>query len=91
MNSRRIYVASSWRNQHQPRVVGLLRELGHEVYDFLNPEPGNAGFRWLDVFPNWAAMGVEWMGREYTEAIPPAYAEYIARQLTPALLAEAAA
>lgn len=28
-----------------------------------------------------AAMGVEWMGREYTEAIPPAYSEYIARQM----------
>lgn len=34
----RIYVASSWRNTHQPEVVAKLRELGHEVYDFREPE-----------------------------------------------------
>lgn len=27
----RIYVASSWRNEHQPAVVKALREEGHEV------------------------------------------------------------
>jgi hypothetical protein len=41
---RAIYVASSWRNQLQPRVVELLRSLGHWVYDFKRPgsraEPG---------------------------------------------------
>ena len=30
-------------------------------------------------------LGVPWMHEEYTQAIPPAYSEYIARQLTPAL------
>ena len=32
-----IYVASSWRNPDQPQVVQLLRQDGHEVYDFRNP------------------------------------------------------
>ena len=32
----RIYVASSWRNEFYPEVVQLLREAGHEVYDFHN-------------------------------------------------------
>lgn len=30
----KIYVASSWRNVFQQDVVGILRDLGHEVYDF---------------------------------------------------------
>lgn len=40
----KIYVASSWRNQHYPEVVRRLREAGHEVYDFRNPPHGDAGF-----------------------------------------------
>lgn len=42
----RIYVASSWRNERQPAVVQALRDVGHEVYDFRNPEPGDHGFSW---------------------------------------------
>lgn len=45
---RRIYVSSSWRNEHQPRIVLMLREMGHEVYDFRNPAPGQKGFAWRD-------------------------------------------
>lgn len=30
----RIYVASSWRNELQPRVVAALRAQGHEVHDY---------------------------------------------------------
>lgn len=44
-----IYVASSWRNTYQPEVVQFLRSLGHEVYDFRNPRPGDVGFAWRDV------------------------------------------
>jgi hypothetical protein len=44
----RIYVASSWRNPHQPMVVGMLRARGHAVYDFRNP-PGGTGFSWQQV------------------------------------------
>jgi nucleoside 2-deoxyribosyltransferase len=44
--ARKIYLASSWRNKEQPTVLATLRELGHEVYDFCNPAPGNTGFSW---------------------------------------------
>jgi hypothetical protein len=37
----RIYVASSWRNELQPRVVAALRAAGHEVHDY--KEPGGDG------------------------------------------------
>jgi nucleoside 2-deoxyribosyltransferase len=51
----RIYLASSWRNGHQPFMVKLLREAGFEVYDFRQPQEGNpeGGFRWSDVNPGW--------------------------------------
>lgn len=45
----RIYVASSWRNHNQPVLVTVLREDGHEVYDFKNPRYGDNGFHWSDV------------------------------------------
>ena len=44
----KIYVASSWRNVFQQDVVDILRDLGHEVYDFKNPPHGNGGFQWSD-------------------------------------------
>ena len=49
-----IYVASSWRNLHQPAVVEALRQAGHEVYDFRNPEPGDHGFAWSQIDPDQA-------------------------------------
>lgn len=49
----KIYVASSWRNPYQPRVVAELRALDHEVYDFRNPEPGDNGFAWRSIEPGW--------------------------------------
>jgi len=45
----KIYVASSWRNSHQPEVVQKLRRAGHEVYDFKNPKEGDHGFHWSNV------------------------------------------
>lgn len=66
----RIYVASSWRNQEQPVVVGLLRGLGHEVYDFRHPhhpapDSPEDGFRWSDIDPNWKS----WTTEEYATAL----------------------
>jgi hypothetical protein len=49
----KIYVASSWRCAHQPAIVKVLRNLGHGVYDFRNPRPGNKGFAWSDIDANW--------------------------------------
>jgi DNA segregation ATPase FtsK/SpoIIIE-like protein len=51
----KLYVASSWRNVHQPAVVAELRKAGHEVYDFHNPAPGNKGFHWSETDPEWKA------------------------------------
>jgi len=45
----KIYVASSWRNKMQSEVVSILRNAGHEVYDFKNPKEGDHGFHWNDV------------------------------------------
>ena len=50
-----IYVASSWRCKWQPYAVEQLRAGPEkfEVYDFRNPAPGNTGFRWSDIDPDW--------------------------------------
>lgn len=53
----RIYVASSWRNLHQPAVVEALRQDGHEVYDFRNP-PGGVGFGWRQAGVSGEPCGV---------------------------------
>jgi hypothetical protein len=45
----KVYVASSWRNMHQPNVVIRLREEGHIVYDFKDSK----GFRWSEVDDDW--------------------------------------
>lgn len=46
---RLIYVASSWRNEHQPHVVAMLHAAGHQVYDFRHPAVGAAGFSWSSL------------------------------------------
>lgn len=61
----KIYVASSWRNPYQPKVVAALREAGHEVYDFRNPAPGENGFAWSDVDPAWET----WTPEEWRNAL----------------------
>jgi nucleoside 2-deoxyribosyltransferase len=55
----RIYVASSWRNLMQQGVVHTLRAAGYEVYDFKNPEPGDDGFRWMEIDPAWESWDPE--------------------------------
>ena len=70
LNSRKIYVASSWRNGQQPTVVKALREAGHEVYDFRNPAPDGQGFSWREIDPDW----MKWTIYQYVHNIrqPPA-------------------
>lgn len=70
--TRRIYVASSWRNDTQPAVVQRLREEGHEVYDFRRPRPGNNGFHWSEIDPGWQ----QWSLDAYREALQHPVAEY---------------
>lgn len=47
--TRRIYIASSWRNQMQQATVHVLRAAGFDVYDFKEPERGRRGFSWDQV------------------------------------------
>jgi hypothetical protein len=61
----KIYVASSWRNDYQPDAVAQLREDGHDVYDFRNPEPGNDGFRWSAIDGEWK----DWTPERYLAAL----------------------
>jgi len=49
----RIYVASSWRNPHQPWMVSRLRAYGHDVYDFRHTEDNGSAFSWDQIDPNW--------------------------------------
>ena len=61
----KIYVASSWRNPHQPEVVETLRGWDHEVYDFRNPTGKDTGFHWSEIDPDWQ----QWTPKEYREAL----------------------
>lgn len=60
-----IYVASSWRNDHQQGVVKALRGIGCEVYDFRNPAPGDSGFHWSEIDPDW----LNWTPERFREAL----------------------
>lgn len=61
----RIYVASSWRNPHQPIVVTTLLLAGHQVYDFRNPRPGDHGFAWSSIDPDW----LRWSPERFRECL----------------------
>jgi hypothetical protein len=67
----RIYVASSWRNERQPVVVQSLREAGFNVYDFRNPAPGDHGFHWSEIDPEWQ----KWSPEKYRECLDHPIAE----------------
>ncbi len=71
--SLRIYLASSWRNPHQPGVVERLRAEGFDVYDFRNPPHGRGGFSWSDCDPDWK-MGEHVTPHQWQAmlAMPPA-------------------
>ena len=61
----KVYVATSWKNVHQPEVVRFLRSAGHEVYDFRHPAIGNDGFQWSSIDENWHT----WNARNYLLAL----------------------
>ncbi len=67
----KVYVASSWRNERQPGVVVALRAAGHEVYDFRNPRPGDFGFRWSEIDPDWQ----RWWPEKFRAALDDPIAE----------------
>ncbi|HYF94436.1 MAG TPA: hypothetical protein VD969_19630 [Symbiobacteriaceae bacterium] len=67
----KVYVASSWRNTTQPEVVAALRAAGHEVYDFRHPAPGNEGFHWSEIDPEWKG----WTPEDFIELLGHPVAE----------------
>ena len=67
-----IYVASSWRNEHQQGVVKALREAGHRVYDFKQPVDGKSGFHWSEIDPQWK----NWTTAQYRAALEHGYAKF---------------
>jgi hypothetical protein len=52
-------------------IVKMLRALGHEVYDFRNPAPGNRGFHWSEIDGGWQ----NWSAEAYREALKHPVAE----------------
>src|SRR3990167_1243764 len=67
----KVYVATSWKNAHQPDVVAFLRGAGHEVYDFRHPEAGNDGFHWTAIDGGWR----DWDAQRYLAALRHPVAE----------------
>lgn len=72
MCNTKIYVASSWRNNEQPKVVEALRAEGYEVYDFKNPEPDNHGFHWSEIDKDWQ----QWDTTKFRESLKHPIAKY---------------
>jgi hypothetical protein len=60
----RIYLASSWKNPDQPAAVALLRENGHQVYDFRHP-PNGTGLQWTALDAEWQT----WTATQYRDAL----------------------
>lgn len=65
MQLRKIYVASSWRNEQQQAVIEALRADRHEVYDFKHPTPDNDGFHWSAIEPDY----IKWTPTQYAYAV----------------------
>lgn len=57
-----IYVASSWRNEHQQSVVQALRSFGHTVYDFRTATGSNSWKEWNGGWKSWTS-------EQYREAL----------------------
>ena len=67
----KIYVASSWRNEHQQMIVNELRAAGFDVYDFKKPD-SKKGFQWSNIDQNWQ----QWSMEQYREALSTKYAQF---------------
>lgn len=67
----KLYIASSWRNQHYPSVVESLRSAGFDVYDFRNPGPGEEPFQWEFVGDDW----LDWTPEQYREKLKHPHSE----------------
>lgn len=63
----KFYVASSWRNEYQQKIVQAIRvfDKSYEVYDFRNPTEGDHGFHWSEIDPDWKT----WNLRQYNQGL----------------------
>lgn len=61
----------------------MLREKNFDVYDFKNPKPGEKGFSWDEIDPNWKL----WTQGEYKQALSHPLAEKGRNQDYKAMLA----
>lgn len=68
---KKIYVASSWRNEHQQVLVNELRLMGFDVYDFKHPH-GDSGFQWSNIDKDWQ----NWTMEDYRGALCSDYAKF---------------
>ena len=66
----KIYVASSWSTAYHPKVVKLLREQGHQVYDYRADGPA-LGEQW-----NFTKEGVDYQNITALFEIPQAKSTY---------------
>lgn len=69
---KKIYVASSWRNEQQQLLVKHLRNSGYEVYDFKHPNDGLPGFQWSRIDNDWQ----NWDMHDYRDALAEPYARF---------------
>lgn len=73
MNKVKVYVASSWRNEHHESLVKELRLLGFEVYDFKRPDGTiTSGFQWSRIDKLWK----NWDMEEFKEHLNDNYAQF---------------
>jgi hypothetical protein len=62
--TKRIYLASSWKNTYQPEVISWLRDAAYEVYNYRQPQEQGplledtpeAGFDWRNADPTWGPV-----------------------------------
>jgi hypothetical protein len=66
--SKKLYVASSWRNPYQPEVVRIARSMGFSVYDFRRPHGGetDTGFSWKAID---SGAPKDWSYERYREVL----------------------
>lgn len=69
---RKIYVASSWRNEHQNDLVKELRGAGYDVYDFKHPHGAEEGFMWTNIDTDWQS----WSSDQYRSSLHTGCAQF---------------
>lgn len=74
----KIYIASSWRNEHYAEVTQALRDVGHLTWDWRNPPTGGNGFKWQQTGFSGYMQGDKISANQWSKmlATPPAVAGF---------------